>query len=332
MKKKLFVVLMSMCLVGSTLTGCAIDLGGGAKETEESEKDVDEEIELSESKVKLEVGEDVEVEIENFDDLSKVKVEIEDDDIAEIDFDDDGGTITVTGVSEGKTTVTVSAKDMDDASFKVTVEDNDSSASSGDNDVVVVTTEPNSGNDNDHDGGATVTVYSDDEMAGTYIGTIYMTKEAWMDALDDEETAEFVAKANLSFDITMELNDGGSATMTIDKASVMTGMLDYIDENYIEFACLIMGVDMYSLSDADKTELYDYKDEFMDAMRESASTEMDNESIYGSWVDEGSGYLSLTFEGETKTVVWYDGVFSLDLSGDISEQYGMNSSVTFIRQ
>ncbi|MDE6685755.1 MAG: hypothetical protein K2K17_00365, partial [Lachnospiraceae bacterium] len=270
-KKKIVVGLLVLCLMGIFLTGCG-----------QESKDEEEGILLSEQRVRIEVGDKVEVEIENFDDLKRVDVEVEDDDIAEIDFDDEDGIITIEGISPGKTTVTVSAKDEDDVSFKVTVEESEDARSDAD--------EPDdsrSDADEPDDSPSTEmpTPSADqeaEEVAGDYVSSYNLNSDFWIDVTGDTEIADFLEKGNLTLDFIMSLESDGTAQLHMDTEKFASDFVNFIDDNYTEFICMIMEMDWDDLTQEEKEELESLKDVLISSLEEELIGNMDESSDLGT--------------------------------------------------
>lgn len=308
-KKKIVVGLLALCLMGISLTGCG-----------QESKDEEEGILLSEQKVRIEVGDEVEVEIENFDDLKRVEVEVEDDDIAEIDFDDEDGIITIEGISPGKTTVTVSAKDEDDVSFKVTVEESEDARSDAD--------EPDdSRSDADEPDGSSsteaLTPSADqeaEEVAGDYVSSYNLDSDFWINSAGtDAESADFLANGNLTLDFIMSLGSDGTAQLNMDIEKFASDFVNFIDDNYTEFMCMIMEKDWDDLTQEEKEELEGLKDVIISGLEEEmigSMGSMDESSnlLTGTW-EYADGSLYLTFDGGEKRVPLNSGSFVIDIPG-----------------
>lgn len=320
-KKKIVVGLLALCLMGISLTGCG-----------QESKDEEEGILLSEQKVRIEVGDEVEVEIENFDDLKRVDVEVEDDDIAEIDFDDEDGIITIEGISPGKTTVTVSAKDEDDVSFKVTVEESEDARSDAD--------EPDdsrSDADEPDDSPSTEapTPSADqesEEVAGDYVSGYNLDSDFWINSAGtDAESADFLGKGNLTLDFIISLESDGTAQLHMDTEKFASDFVNFIDDNYIEFMCLIMERDLADLAQDEKEGLESFKDSIISGLEEEmiGSIGESSDLATGTW-EYADGNLYLTFDGNEKSVPLNSGSFVIDVpSGDT---FGVgNDSLVFIK-
>lgn len=306
-KKKIVAGLLALCLMGISLTGCG-----------QESKDEEEGILLSEQKVRIEVGDEVEVEIENFDDLKRVDVEVEDDDIAEIDFDDEDGIITIEGISPGKTTVTVSAKDEDDVSFKVTVEESEDARSDAD--------EPDdsrSDADEPDDSPSTETPAPSadqeaEEVAGDYVSSYNLDSDFWIDVTGDTELADFLGKSNLTLDFIMSLESDGTAQLNMDTEKFASDFVNFIDDNYTEFICMIMEMDWADLTQEEKEELESLKDVLISSLEEELIGSMDESSdlATGTW-EYADGNLYFTFDGNEESVPLNSGSFVIDVpSGD----------------
>lgn len=318
-KKKIVVGLLALCLMGISLTGCG-----------QESKDEEEGILLSEQKVRIKVGDEVEVEIENFDDLKRVDVEVEDDDIAEIDFDDEDGIITIEGISPGKTTVTVSAKGEDDVSFKVTVEESEDARSDADepDDSRADADEPD-----DSPSTETPAPSADqeaEEAAGEYVASYNMDSDFWINSAGtDPESADFLAKGNLTLDFIMSLESDGTAQLTMDVEKFTSDFVNFIDDNYIEFMCLIMEMDWDDLTQEEKEELEGLKDVIVSGLEEELIGIIDESSelMSGTW-EYADGNLYLTFDGNEKSVPLNSGSFVIDVpNGDMFGVDGGDSLV-----
>lgn len=320
-KKKIVVGLLALCLMGIFLTGCG-----------QESKDEEEGILLSEQKVRIEVGDEVEVEIENFDDLKRVDVEVEDDDIAEIDFNEKDGIITIEGISPGKTTVTVSAKDEDDVSFKVTVEESEDARSDADE-----TDDSSSDADGPDDSSSTETpVPSDDqeaeEVAGDYVASYHLGSDFWIDAVGtDAESGDFLANGNLTLDFIMSLGSDGTAQLSMDTEKFVSDFVNFVDDNYTEFICIIMEMDWDDLTQEQKEEFESAKDVLISGLEEEMTGIMDESSdlATGTW-EYADGNLYLTFDGIKESVPLNSGSFAIDVpSGDT---FGVgNDSLVFTK-
>lgn len=320
-KKKIAVGLLALCLMGISLTGCG-----------QESKDEEEGILLSEQKVRIEVGDEVEVEIENFDDLKRVDVEVEDDDIAEIDFDDEDGIITIEGISPGKTTVTVSARDEDDVSFKVTVEESEDARSDADepDDSRSDADEP----DEPDDSPSTETpTPSDDqeaeEVAGDYVSSYQLGSDFWIDAVGtDAESGDFLANGNLTLDFIMSLGSDGTAQLSMDTEKFVSDFVNFIDDNYTEFICIIMEMDWDDLTQEQKEELESAKDVLISGLEEELIGSMDASSnlATGTW-EYADGSLYLTFDGNKESVPLNSGSFVIDVPNGDTFGFGGDSLV-----
>lgn len=305
-KKKIVIGLLALCLLWISLTGCG-----------QESKDEEEGILLSEQKVRIEVGDEVEVEIENFDDLKRVDVEIEDDDIAEIDFDDEDGIITVVGISSGKTTVTVSAKDEDDVSFKVTVEESEDARSDADE-----SDDSRSDADEPDDSSSTETPAPSadqeaEEVAGDYVASYHLDSDFWIDSTGaDAELGDFLGKGNLTLDFIMSLDSDGMAQLNMDTEKFASDFVNFIDDNYTEFMCMIAERDWDDLTQEEKEELESLKDVIISSLEEELIGSMDESSdlATGTW-EYADGSLYLTFDGNEKSVPLNSGSFVIDVPG-----------------
>lgn len=311
-KKKILVGLLTLCLMGISLTGCG-----------QESKDEEEGILLSEQRVRIEVGDEVEVEIENFDDLKRVEVEVEDDDIAEIDFDDEDGIITIEGISAGKTTVTVSAKGEDDVSFKVTVEESEDARSDAD--------EPDdsrSDADEPDDSPSTETPAPSadrdaEEVAGDYVASYYLDSYFWTDVVDDAEVGDFLGKGNLTLDFIMSLKSDGTVQFNMDLEKFASDFVNFIDDNYIEFLCLILEMDWDDLTQEEKEQVEYLREDLIGSLEEEIVGSMDESNLgTGTW-EFADGNLYLTFDGKEQSVPLSSGSFvidvpSVDTFGDVS--------------
>lgn len=308
-KKKIVVGILALCLMGISLTGCG-----------QESKDEEEGILLSEQKVRIEVGDEVEVEIENFDDLKRVDVEVEDDDIAEIDFDDEDGIITIEGISPGKTTVTVSAKDEDDVSFKVTVEESEDARSDADepDDSRADADEPD-----DFPSTETPVPSADqetEEVAGDYVASYHLDSDFWTDSAGaDTEAGDFLGKGDLTLDFIMLLESDGTAQLNMDVEKFASDFINFIDDNYIEFMCMIGEKDLADLTQEEKEELESLKDVIISGLEEEMIGSMDESSNLATGTREyADGTLYLTFDGNEKSVSLASGSFAIDVpSGDM---------------
>lgn len=317
-KKKIVVGLLALCLMGISLTGCG-----------QESKDEEEGILLSEQKVRIEVGDEVEVEIENFDDLKRVDVEVEDDDIAEIDFDDEDGIITIEGISPGKTTVTVSAKGEDDVSFKVTVEESEDARSDAD--------EPDdsrSDADEPDDSPSTETPAPSadqeaEEVVGDYVSSYHLDSDFWIDVTGgDTESADFLGKSNLTLDFIMSLGSDGTAQLSMDTEKFVSDFVNFIDDNYTEFICIIMEMDWDDLTQEEKEELESLKDVLISGLEEELIGSMDESSdlATGTW-EYADGNLYLTFDGNEESVPLNSGSFVIDVPNGDTFGFGGDSLV-----
>lgn len=320
-KKKIVVGLLTLCLMGISLTGCG-----------QESKDEEEGILLSEQKVRIEVGDEVEVEIENFDDLKRVDVEVEDDDIAEIDFDDKDGIITIEGISPGKTTVTVSARDEDDVSFKVTVEESEDARSDADD-----PDDSPSDADGPDDSSSTETPAPSadqeaEEVAGDYVASYHLDSDFWINSAGtDAESADFLGKGNLMLDFIMSLESDGTARLHMDTEKFASDFVNFIDDNYIEFVCMMVEKDWDDLTQEEKEELEGLKDAIISGLEEELIGSMDESSdlATGTW-EYADGSLSLTFDGGEKRVPLNSGSFVIDVpGGDMFE--GDGGSLVFTK-
>lgn len=319
-KKKIVAGLLALCLMGISLTGCG-----------QESKDEEEGILLSEQKVRIEVGDEVEVEIENFDDLKRVDVEVEDDDIVEIDFDDEDGIITIEGISPGKTTVTVSAKDEDDVSFKVTVEESEDARSDAD--------EPDdsrSDADEPDDSPSTETPAPSadqeaEEVAGDYVSSYNLDSDFWIDVTGDTELADFLGKSNLTLDFIMSLDSDGTAQLNMDTEKFASDFVNFIDDNYTEFICMIMEMDWADLTQEEKEELESLKDVLISSLEEELIGSMDESSdlATGTW-EYADGNLYFTFDGNEESVPLNSGSFVIDIPSGDTFGFG-NDSLVFTK-
>ena len=319
-KKKLVVGLLVLCLMGISLTGCG-----------QESKDEEEGILLSEQKVRIEVGDEVEVEIENFDDLKRVEVEVEDDDIAEIDFDDEDGIITIEGISPGKTTVTVSAKGEDDVSFKVTVEESEDARSDADepDDSRADADEPD-----DSPSIETPAPSADqeaEEVAGDYVSSYNLDSDFWIDVTGDTESADFLEKGNLTLDFIMSLDSDGTAQLNMDTEKFASDLVNFIDDNYIEFACILVERDWDDLTQEEKEELEGLKDFTISSLEEAMIESMDESSdlATGTW-EYADGNLYFTFDGNKESVPLNSGSFVIDVPSGDTFGFG-NDSLVFTK-
>ncbi|MDE6714266.1 MAG: hypothetical protein K2K20_11060 [Lachnospiraceae bacterium] len=319
-KKKLVVGLLVLCLMGISLTGCG-----------QESKDEEEGILLSEQKVRIEVGDEVEVEIENFDDLKRVEVEVEDDDIAEIDFDDEDGIITIEGISPGKTTVTVSAKGEDDVSFKVTVEESEDARSDADepDDSRADADEPD-----DSSSIETPAPSADqeaEEVAGDYVSSYNLDSDFWIDVTGDTESADFLEKGNLTLDFIMSLDSDGTAQLNMDIEKFASDLVNFIDDNYIEFACILVERDWDDLTQEEKEELEGLKDFTISSLEEAMIESMDESSdlATGTW-EYADGNLYFTFDGNKESVPLNSGSFVIDVPSGDTFGFG-NDSLVFTK-
>lgn len=320
-KKKIVVGLLALCLMGIFLTGCG-----------QESKDEEEGILLSEQKVRIEVGDKVEVEIENFDDLKRVDVEVEDDDIAEIDFDDEDGIITIEGISPGKTTVTVSAKNEDDVSFKVTVEESEDARSDADE-----TDDSSSDADGPDDSSSIETpTPSDDqeaeEVTGDYVSGYHLDSDFWINSAGtDAESADFLGKGNLTLDFIISLESDGTARLHMDTEKFASDFVNFIDDNYTEFMCLMMEKDWDDLTQEEKEEIEGLKDVIISGLGEEmiGSIGESSDLATGTW-EYADGNLYLTFDGNKESVPLNSGSFVIDVpSGDT---FGVgNDSLVFTK-
>ncbi len=304
-KEKIVVGLLALCLMGISLTGCG-----------QESKDEEEGILLSEQKVRIEVGDEVEVEIENFDDLKRVDVEVEDDDIAEIVFDDEDGIITIEGISPGKTTVTVSAKNEDDVSFKVTVEESEDARSDAD--------VPDDSRSDADDSPSTETPAPSadqeaEEVAGDYVSSYNLDSDFWIDLMGgDTELADFFVKGNFTLDFIMSLDSDGTALLHMDTEKFASDFVNFLDDNYIEFTCMLVERDWDDLTQEEKEILESRKDGIISDLEEAMMEDMEVSSDLGTGTWEyADGNLYLTFNGNEKSVPLNSGSFVIDVpNGD----------------
>lgn len=317
-KKKIVVGLLALCLMGISLTGCG-----------QESKDEEEGILLSEQKVRIEVGDEVEVEIENFDDLKRVDVEVEDDDIAEIDFDDEDGIITIEGISPGKTTVTVSAKGEDDVSFKVTVEESEDARSDADE---LDDSRSDADGPDDSSSTETPTPSADqeaEEVTGDYVSSYHLDSDFWIDVTGgDTESADFLGKGNLTLDFIMSLESDGTAQLSMDTDKFASDFVNFIDDNYTEFMCMMVERDWDDLTQEEKEELEGLKDDIISGLKDALIGSMDESSdlATGTW-EYADGNLCFTFEGNERSVPLNSGSFVIDVPNGDTFGFGDDSLV-----
>lgn len=317
-KKKIVVGLLALCLMGISLTGCG-----------QESKDEEEGILLSEQKVRIEVGDEVEVEIENFDDLKRVDVEVEDDDIAEIDFDDEDGIITIEGISPGKTTVTVSAKGEDDVSFKVTVEESEDARSDADE---LDDSRSDADGPDDSSSTETPTPSADqeaEEVMGDYVSSYHLDSDFWIDVTGgDTESADFLGKGNLTLDFIMSLESDGTAQLSMDTEKFASDFVNFIDDNYTEFMCMMVERDWDDLTQEEKEELEGLKDDIISGLKDALIGSMNESSdlATGTW-EYADGNLCFTFEGNERSVPLNSGSFVIDVPNGDTFGFGDDSLV-----
>ena len=302
MKKRTLLTKLFAFTIASMLafTACGtINEKPSEESTEEDDEEELGEIELSDSKVTIEVGEEIEVEIENFDDLKKVKIEIDDEDIADVEIDDE--IITITGLSEGKATLTVSAKDCEDAELTIKVKEGEG-------------TKPEE-NNGGQSGDATV-------ETGRYIATYEITNDVWEEALgeDADYFLSFFGDKVFSLDFVMDINEGGSATLSYDGKKFVDDFMDWIDENFIDFMKNMFEQEGEAWSSEYEDIILESKDDLLEELRTSLETSMEsdyNNTAELAWeIRDGKIVFIPSRDIEKACDILSDGSFILSLTSD----------------
>jgi hypothetical protein len=294
MKKKTLIAKLFAFALGSMLAFSACSFLPEKEPVEEVEEEEEEEelqeIELSDKKVTIEIGETVEVEIDNFDDLKKVKIEVDDEDIAEAELDDE--TITITGLAEGKTTLIVSAKEAEDVKLTIKV------------------TAPE------------IVVPETTIETGKYVCTYAIPNAIWDETMgeDAELFIDFLANKSFTLDFIMIINEDGTATLSYGYETFVKDLLDYLDENYIEFMKLACEYAGEEWDDSFEEMCLEVKDEMMEQFEDELESEIesaDATSIDLTWeIRDGKIYFKPDRGAEIGCEVRDDGSFIISISAD----------------